>query len=323
MKFKNVIFNCIIFFFLYACGSREAKEKAFDEVKRTEATEPEKKEMIQSETPTESKTEKNEPPNLGVGKMNLEEQKGRKFVRTAETRFKVKSVHEATIQIEDATAKYKGFVTYGNLRTSVSQVQTTAISIDSLLETKFYEVENEIVVRVPNPKLDSLIRDLNKLVDFMEYRIIKAEDVSLNLMEKELSKKRLDAYDKRISKAIDEKANKLDETTNAENNLLDKQTQADQNTIENLKLEDQVNYSTLKIFIYQREKTHRELIANYKNISAYRPNVFARIGEAFLDSLQIFEELLLFVIRIWFVFVIAIGGFILYRRYQKDTKRRK
>jgi seryl-tRNA(Sec) selenium transferase len=151
----------------------------------------------------------------------------------------------------------------------------------------------------------------------MEYRVIKAEDVSLNLMEKELSQKRLDAYDKRVSKAIDEKGNKLDETTNAENNLLDKQIQADQNKIENLKLEDQVNYSTLKIFIYQREKIHREMTVNYKNISSYKPNVFIRILDAFLDSLQIFEEILLFIVRIWFVFVIAIVGYILYRKYLK------
>jgi hypothetical protein len=47
----------------------------------------------------------------------------RKFIRTAELKFKVKSVVEATNDIERIIGSYGGFVTYTELKSSVNHVQ--------------------------------------------------------------------------------------------------------------------------------------------------------------------------------------------------------
>ena len=56
-----------------------------------------------------------------------------KFVRTADLKFKVKSVIKSTYDIEDITNQQGGFVTYTKLTSNINNVSTTAISTDSSL----------------------------------------------------------------------------------------------------------------------------------------------------------------------------------------------
>ena len=114
----------------------------------------------------------------------------RKFIRTADARFKVKDVAQSTYKIERLTQNVGGFVTLSELRSSVTENDETQISQDSLLKTTRYEVNNTITLRVPNVKLDTLLRSLAKEVQFLDYRVIKADDVNLQLLANELSQKR-------------------------------------------------------------------------------------------------------------------------------------
>ena len=79
----------------------------------------------------------------------------RRFIRTAELKFKVKSVIKSTYDIEDITNRQGGFVTYTNLTSDINNVTTIAVSADSTLETTYYTVTNSIKIRVPNTKLDT------------------------------------------------------------------------------------------------------------------------------------------------------------------------
>jgi hypothetical protein len=114
----------------------------------------------------------------------------RKFIRTADARFKVKDVALSTYKIENVTKNCGGFVTLSELRSSVTENDETQVSQDSLLKTTRYEVNNTMALRVPNVKLDTLLRSLAKEVQFLDYRVIKADDVNLQLLANELSQKR-------------------------------------------------------------------------------------------------------------------------------------
>jgi len=48
-------------------------------------------------------------------KLNTKTPEDRKFIRTADVRFKVKNVISATEQIEDMATSYGGFITYSDL----------------------------------------------------------------------------------------------------------------------------------------------------------------------------------------------------------------
>lgn len=236
----------------------------------------------------------------------------RKFVRTADIKFKVKNVANSTYTIENTTNKFGGFVTYTNLQSTVMDQSETKINQDSTLEITKYRVENNITIRIPNKRLDTVIKTIARQIDFLEYRIIKADDVSLQMLSNQLQKNRSDKQEQRLEKAIDTKGKKLNDVVAAEENLNSQREQNDNSKLENLSLQDQVNFSTITLQIYQRETIKEEMIANPKT---YRQN----FGSQILDSLEtgwyIIEGIIALIIRLWSIILIAIGGYFIYKKY--------
>ncbi len=262
--------------------------------------------------------EQNAPPssNAAVAKANDS------IIRTADLKFKVKQVYQSTTAIEDIATHFGGFVTSSNLTSSIDQVNTTEISADSSLETTLYTVTNSMVVRVPNITLDTTLKSMAYLIDYLDYRNIKAEDSRLQFMQAQLTRNRLQHHTQRVENNIDNKGKKLGETTNAEDNLLNKQEQADNALLESFLLKDKVNYSTITLSIYQRQGIKRTLIANNKNIEPYKPSLLKRLVESIQTGWLVLEDLMLFLIRIWSLIVIALVVLFIYRKFfRKSTPK--
>ncbi len=223
----------------------------------------------------------------------------RKLIRTVDARFKVKNVETATYQIEDIVIKHKGFILNTTLRSSINSTQSTVISKDSTLVTKYYTITNNFIIRLPVQKLDACIRDIASLIEYLDYRIINAEDITLNLLAIKLKQNRLKKYDDRMQKAIANKNAKLSDTGKAEDDLYNKQEEADNAMIENLSLIDRVNYSTINLEIYQNEGVYREMIANPENIDEYKPGFGSEIVNALLYGWSALKQLILFLIELW------------------------
>ena len=238
-----------------------------------------------------------------------------KFIRTADLKFKVKSVVNATYAIENITNQLGGFVTFTELNSNIDNSTTTAVSADSSLETTYYTVENKIILRVPNTQLDTTLKSISTLIDYLDYRIIKADDVALNLLANNLTQQRSNKNEKRLTDAIDNRGKKLKETTNAEELLLRKQEQSDDAKISNLSLQDQINFSTVSINIYQRQAIKRELISNNKNIAEYTPGFGSRIIDSFKAGWEIVQRLIIFITQIWGLILIAVIVYFLYKRF--------
>ena len=245
----------------------------------------------------------------------------RKFIRTAELKFKVKNVLASTYSIENITNRQEGFVTYTNLTSNINNITTTAISADSSLETTYFTVKNDIILRVPNTKLDTTLKEISKNIDFLDYRIIKAEDVALQILSNSLTQQRSEKNENRLINAIDNRGKKLGETTIAEEVLLSKQEQADRAKISNLSLADQINFSTIHLSIYQRQSIKRELISNNKNIEAFEPSFGSKVVESSKLGWKVLEALILFLIKIWGLFLFAIIVFFIYKMYKHKLKK--
>lgn len=245
----------------------------------------------------------------------------RRFIRTADLKFKVKSVIKSTYNIEDLTSRQDGFVTYTNLTSNIDNVTTTAVSADSSLETTYYIVTNSITLRVPNTKLDTTLKEISKNIDYLDYRIIKAEDVALQILSNNLTQKRSAKNEERLTNAIDNRGKKLNETTIAEEVLLSKQEQADNAKISNLSLTDQIKFSTINLSIYQRQTIKRELISNDKNIDAYEPSFGRKILEALKYGWVILETFLVFLTKLWGLFLFAIVAYFIYKKYGHKLKK--
>ncbi len=238
----------------------------------------------------------------------------RKFIRTADIKFKVKNVPQSTYAIENTTNKFGGFVTYTNLQSTISEKTETKISQDSTLEITKYTVENNITIRVPNTSLDTVIKTIAKQIDFLEYRIIKADDVSLQVLSNQMKQSRSVNQEKRLEKAIDNKGKKLNDIIVAEDNLNNKNEQKDNSKLENISLQDQVNFSTLTLQIYQRETIKEEIVANAKT---HRQNFGSKILDGLISGWYIIEEIIAIIVKLWSVILIGIGGYFIYKKYLK------
>jgi hypothetical protein len=156
------------------------------------------------------------------------------FIRTADIKFKVKDVKQSTFVIEDLVSRHGGYVTYTNLSGTISYQYKTQVSSDSTEERTHYNVDNSITIRVPNRHLDSVLKGMAPLMDFLDYRTIKADDIKYTLLSNQLAEKRYKDHKQRFTKTIDTKGKKLKETVNAEDELLIKDGLADNTKIETM-----------------------------------------------------------------------------------------
>lgn len=240
-------------------------------------------------------------------------EKDRKFIRTANLKFKVRDVSKATENIEDITLKNKGFITYTNLASNISNTNTTAISKDSSLITTYYNVTNDITIRVPNTLLDTTLREIARNIEFMDYRLITAEDVAIQMLSNQLAQQRNSG--KNIPDGEKVKSNIM-----ADEHNIRKREAADEAKIANLSLNDKVSFSTVQLSLYQNPTIRREVVSNEKNIDAYTPGLFSRLADSLQTGWEIIEDLLVFITQFWVFILIGVACFFLYRKYGKQIK---
>ena len=229
----------------------------------------------------------------------------RKVIRTADIKFKVKDVIKATYNIEDIVVRQNGFVEHTNLTSQINYTQETRIKEDSTLITTYYSVINTLILRVPNTQLDTTLKEIAQFVDFMDYRIINAKNVALDLLSKKLEQNRLEKYDNRMKNAIDNKGRKLDDISSAENNLLHKQAQADEAKLANLQIIDKIKFSTITLSLYQNQSIKYETVAREKKIESYSVPFGVRLVDAIQFGWTVIVEICLFLINIWSIILIA------------------
>jgi len=299
MQKTKIIFGLFILFLLYNCKSAS-------------------KERMESTTIADSTSNVFVSSSAAVEK---NQDTSRKFIRTADLKFKVLSVIRSTYDIENITNRQGGFVTYTSLNSNIDRVTMTVISADTSLETTYYTVTNTFTLRVPNTKLDTTLREIAKNIDYLEYRIIKADDVAFQILSNNLTQKRSKESEERLSNAIEKRGKKLIETTEAEELLLNKQEQSDNARISSLSLKDQIEFSTVNLIIYQRQTVKRELISNDKNIEEYKPGFGLRILESLKFGWNILEAIIVFLIKLWGIILIGAVIFFIYKRYEHKFKK--
>jgi hypothetical protein len=237
----------------------------------------------------------------------LKADSNRTFVRTADLSFKVKDVKTATFDIERIVNEHRGYVTSSVLESDVSYKTSTRVSKDSMLDIINYKVHNNIILRVPNTELDKTLTEISALIDYLDYRKIKAEDVTKNFQTAKLSENRFVNHKKRVEKNIDAKGKKLDQMAEAENDLLVKQEWADNTKINTMELAHDVSYSTVSINIYQKETTKKEAYAYTLPAEPYTPNFGSKFLTSLSDGAAIFGEIILFFVKLWPIALLVTG----------------
>ncbi|HRH39421.1 MAG TPA: DUF4349 domain-containing protein, partial [Flavobacteriales bacterium] len=272
-------------------------------------------EMLEASTPAPPAVTQGEAPQtMSSSAARTSGDTSRRFIRTADLRFRVKDVVKTTYAIEDLVGGMGGHVEFTELTSRIDNRYTTPISADSLLETTKFTVMTHATLRVPVAKLDTTLKSLARFVDFLDHRTVKAEDVRLMLLANRMEQQRVEHHAERVRQAIDDQGHKLKETMPAEDRLLDRQEQADNAKLSNLGLEDRIAYSTITLDVYQRQSTRHELLPNEQSIDAYQPSFFSELGSALHDGWKLLMHFFLFLARSWSVLLILLVAFVIGRR---------
>lgn len=246
----------------------------------------------------------------------------RKFIRTADIKCRVADVVGTTYDIEHMVTRQGGFVAYTHLASEINQVNRVVLSPDSLLETTHYTVTNSMILRVPNSQLDTTLKQLSRNIDYLDYRIIKADDVAIQILANKQTQNRLKQQQQRLEKAIDNQGRKLTEIAEVEGLLQSKQQASDEAEIANLMLADKIQFSTINLFLYQRQAIKHQLLANEDKIEAYEPGFGSKILASLHSGWQFFEMLVIFLVKQWFFFLVMGLAIWLYWRFGKGWRNR-
>lgn len=243
----------------------------------------------------------------------------RKFIRTADLQFKVKDVRKSSEEIEDLTTKYGGFIAYSNLYSDILDKKTVVISRDSVLEVSSINIQNAINIRVPNQHLQALLKDLNGMMLYVNHRIIKADDVSLQMLSHELYNKRVEKFSERAQSVHQHRKGDIAAAAEAEDTVLSRQLSADEHKVQNMSLQDQVDFSTVTINVYQHTILNKAIIENHEGIDSYRTNVFLRIWDSIKTGWIFFEDVIVVLARLW-MFLLLGGVAFWFWQYRKKAQ---
>jgi cbb3-type cytochrome oxidase subunit 3 len=245
----------------------------------------------------------------------------KRFVRAANFEFKVKDVVKSTYQLENITVESDGYVEKSEIRSDNLREYTYAVSPDSVQNITVYKLSASLRLRVPANKLDSALKMIAPLVDKMNYRIVKADDVSIAELEKKLDRARAQQSDSRISQAMQERRGNINDAVEAERARADAKERADRAYLDNLKLNDRIAYSLIEVNIYQDEISKTDTRASEKIIEEFKPGFGSELVDALANGWEIMKAIILFFVNIWFLLVIIVAIYFVYRYFKRRRNR--
>lgn len=298
-KLSGIVLGCII---MASCGPAREETEAREQALADSVS-------VTGNTADETSANKKE--------IAFKPDSGRVFVRSADLNFKVKDVKLATFDIERIVRENRGYVTNTALESTVKYKNAVRISRDSVKETVHYDVQTHMTIRVPNSELDKTLSEIAVLFDYLDHRRVHSEDITRELQLAALSQANFKNHKQRVEKVIDEKGKKLNSTLEAENSLFEKQAMANQTSVDTKELNYDVAYSTLSISIYQNESTKSDMLAYSEPVKPYEPPFSGKLMDAASTGGTILAEILLFIIRIWPLWLVGIGAWFLAKRIAK------
>ncbi len=298
---KGYFFNLlVVLLFVVACG----KSGEFSDKSKAEAS---AAEILGKSAPAPDSS-------LSTAMIGNTKDTTRKFIKTVDMKFRVDNVFQKSLKVETLCRKYDGFIILSDLQSNNNYTEVNKISEDSSVETIHYIVNNTIKLRIPVEKLDSVLNDIYKMVDYLDYKTIQATDVGLQFLANKKRVERRESFEKNVRKG-NKKGNVIGESI-----VLDRQEEADASTLSNMQLIDEIKFSTVTLQLYQREQLKRTVIPNDKGVKDYEPNFGRKLIQAVKDGWTVLQNLILFFVSIWSVILFVLLTVFAVKRYIKRKK---
>ena len=243
-----------------------------------------------------------------------------KLIRSAQIKFKVENVPQATFKIEEITLKNGGIIMESSINNNRSYAVTTNISEDSAQITYSSTLLANMQLKVPKLKLDTVLKQIAPLAVDIDYRKVEARDVTIQIMVDSLTQARAKKKNSRIQVAIDTKPSKLNDVVEAEESLDNSLLQADQAFLSAYSLNEQIDFSVITINIYQSPIQCAEKIVREKVIEEYKSGLLSQASDAFLNGCYFISALFVLLLNIWPILLVFAIVIVIFLRRKKSKK---
>ncbi|MFT5621743.1 MAG: hypothetical protein ACI9QR_002083, partial [Flavobacteriaceae bacterium] len=240
--------------------------------------------------------------------------KDKQFIKTADLNFRVDDVYLSTVAIEAILIANEGFLINSNLYADVYQTATYDIGNDSLMKVEEFQTRNNITLRIPNENMHESLLQIAEEIEFLNSRVLSADDVGLKLLAEELAQKRNAQSASNLQKSVNA-GGKLDDKVYAESIAFERAREKDISLLKELSIEDQITYSTITLAIYQGPELSAQRIPNLEAFKAPFKKPYSReLMEAFSVSIDGIKSMIKFAVTIWPIFFLFFLGVVAYRK---------
>lgn len=241
----------------------------------------------------------------------------RKFIRTAQARFRVKDVYQSALAIEDAVAAQGGFVVSNQIGTEVRNVQRRPKGEGKLIELAEYSVRGDLSVRVPTDNTQAFLRSIIDQMEFLDRRGFEATDAQFALLRQQLAYQRNQEAQQELGQATQE-GGKLGHKAEAIAARGEARSSRDEALIAQKEFEDKVAFSTIDLSLYQSPKVRQTEVTDVEAVfREHSPGFFPRLGDSLRSGWYGFLEALLYLIKFWSVWLLAFGALVWWRLFRK------
>ncbi|MBL7933003.1 MAG: DUF4349 domain-containing protein [Bacteroidia bacterium] len=244
------------------------------------------------------------------------------FIRTADLKLKVKDVLKTTEAIEDIVKQKGGYVSVNDLNSEIESQASVKFTEDSLKEIKRYITNNHLTIRVPNKQLDTVLRSITGMATFIDFSRLQSDDVKMKLYANKLAENRYNKFGRRIEQKSNSNTHKLSQNVNAEEQALEKQMLADEKSVQSFDMADQVNYSTVRLVLYQHALTVYETTPIPQVIEPYEPSYIQKLGLGFMKGFGLIKTFFLFLVESWGLILIIVALFFTTKKVMQHYNRK-
>ncbi len=238
------------------------------------------------------------------------------FERTANLKCKVNNVLEVSSEIENIVSENGGYIAESNLNSEITYSQTIRTKEDSITEVIRFLMTNNIELRVPKRRLDTVLRKISKMALYIDYRLLKTEDIKLKLYANKLKEERYQNFAQTSQKQINHSQSKIEKINEVQENVLAKKVLVDETRIETYEMADRANFSKVFVQLYHPETESKRTTILTPILKVYEPPFLNKLFSALSNGFEVIKRSILFIVESWgLIFVILITFFAVVKIY--------
>jgi hypothetical protein len=217
----------------------------------------------------------------------------KKIIKTSTIKFEVKDFKSYNATVRNKIKQYGGYVA----------------GEDNFLTD--YKSETVLAIKVPVLNFDALMNELGDANSKLIERSVKTDDVTTAFVD---TKSRLESKKQMRLKYLEflKQSKNMTEVLQVQDEINSIQEEIEAAAGKINYMSTQSAYSTINLSFYQP-------LQGFIEPDTTPPGFFSKVGEAFNEGASIIKKLVLGLIIIWPICLLAIGGYVYYRKNKKKT----